>query len=95
MMEENNNIFLAGGNALLYLAKPVHEKYSTTFVWGHPFSRYVSYDQFFNSSPPVHTCTQFDDPSPFPQLRTYLARSITRNSRNRRNPRKIIISFLR
>ena len=60
MMEENNNIFLAGGNALLYLAKPVHEKYSTTFVWGHPFSRYVSYDQFFNSSPlytPLHNLT--------------------------------------
>ena len=41
MMEENNNIFLAGGNALVYLAKPMHEKYSTTFVWGHPFSRYL------------------------------------------------------
>ena len=50
MMEENN-IFLAGGDALVYLAGPVHKKYSTTFVWGHPFSSYVSYDRF--SNPPV------------------------------------------
>ena len=48
MMEENNDIFLAGGDALVYLAGPMHKKYSTTFVWGHPFSTYVSYDQFFN-----------------------------------------------
>ena len=51
MMEENNNIFLAGGDALVYLDKPVHKKYSTTFVWGHPLSTYVSYDKFFNPSP--------------------------------------------
>ena len=31
-MEENNNIFLAGGDALGYFAVPVHKKYSTTFV---------------------------------------------------------------
>ena len=31
-MEENNDIFLAGGDALVYLAAPMHEKYSTTFV---------------------------------------------------------------
>ena len=38
MMEENSNIFLAGGDALVYLDK----KHSTTFVWSHPFSTYVS-----------------------------------------------------
>ena len=59
MMEENNDIFLAGGDALVYLAKPAHKKYSTTFVWGHSFSTYVSYDQFFNPPPPVRTCTHF------------------------------------
>ena len=28
MMEENINIFLTGGDALVYLAEPVHKKYS-------------------------------------------------------------------
>ena len=42
MMEENNDIFLAGNDALVYLAIPMHKKYCTTFVWGHPFSKYVS-----------------------------------------------------
>ena len=42
MMEENNDIFLAGGDALVYLTGPMHKKYSTTFVWGHSFSTYVS-----------------------------------------------------
>ena len=42
MMEENNGIFLADGDALVYLAGPMHEKYSETFVWGHPFRTYVS-----------------------------------------------------
>ena len=41
-MEENNDIFLAGCDALVYLAVTVHKKYSTTFVWGNPFSTYVS-----------------------------------------------------
>ena len=48
MMEENNDIFLAGGDALVYLAVPMHKKYSTTLVWGHPFSTYVFQDEFFN-----------------------------------------------
>ena len=50
-MEENNDIFLAGGDALVYLAEPTHKKYSATFVCVHPFSTYVSYDRFFNSLP--------------------------------------------
>ena len=37
MMEENNDIFLAGGDALVYLAEPMHKKCSITFVWGQPF----------------------------------------------------------
>ena len=31
-MEENNDIFLAGGDALVHLAGPMHKKYSKTFV---------------------------------------------------------------
>ena len=42
MMEENNDIFLAGGDALVYLAETMHEKYSTTFILGHLYSTYVS-----------------------------------------------------
>ena len=38
MMEEKNDVFLAGGDALVYLAVPVNKKYSTIFVWGPPFS---------------------------------------------------------
>ena len=41
-MEEKNDIFFAGGDALVYLVIPMYEKYSTRFVWGHPFSTYVS-----------------------------------------------------
>ena len=32
MMEENNYIFLAGSEALVYLAVPLHKKYSAKFV---------------------------------------------------------------
>ena len=42
MMGENNKIFLAGGDVLVYLTGPMHKKYFTTFVWSHPFSTYVS-----------------------------------------------------
>ena len=59
MTEENNDIFLVGGDALMYLAEPNHKKYSTKFVWGHSFSMYASYNQFFNSPPPVRTSTHF------------------------------------
>ena len=45
MIEENNNIFLAGDDALVYLAEPTHKKYSTTS------STYVSHDGFFNPLP--------------------------------------------
>ena len=52
MMGENN-IFFAGGDALVYLAVPMHKKYTTIFAWGYPFSTYVSQDRFFN---PILTC---------------------------------------
>ena len=50
---EENNIFVAGDDALVYLNVPVHKKYSTTLVWGHPFSTYVSQEQFFPLSFPL------------------------------------------
>ena len=42
MMEENSDIFLAGGDALLQLAEAMHKKSSINIVWGHPFSKYIS-----------------------------------------------------
>ena len=50
-MGENNNIFLAADDALVHLAQPMHKKYSKKFIWGHPFSMYLSYVRFFNSPP--------------------------------------------
>ena len=37
MMEESNNIFLAGGDALVYLAETVQKKNSTKLFWGNLF----------------------------------------------------------
>ena len=41
MVEENNDISFACGDALVYLAESVRKKCFTIFVWGHPFSTYV------------------------------------------------------
>ena len=43
MMEVNNNVLLAGVDALVYLAEPMHKEYSTIFVWGYLFSTYVPF----------------------------------------------------
>ena len=36
MMEDNSDIFLDSGDALVYLVGPMYKKYSTTIVWGGP-----------------------------------------------------------
>ena len=33
MMEENNDIFLAGGDVLVYLAVPMHKNISQICLW--------------------------------------------------------------
>ena len=71
-MEENNDIFLAGSNTLMYFGKPMYKKDSTTFASAHLLSTYISDDKFFNPSPPVHIFTHFGWLPPFFQLRTYL-----------------------
>ena len=48
MTEENNDIFVAGDEALVYLAEPMHKKYSAIFVWDHPLSTYIYYERFVN-----------------------------------------------
>ena len=84
-MEENNGIFLAGDDTLVYLAEPMHKKYSTTFAWGNPFSTYVSYDWFFNPPPTSPLGAQlyifWMTPPAFPQLRTYLMDSLFLNQK--------------
>ena len=55
MTKENSNIFLAGGNALVYLAKPMHKKCSKTYFWRHPFVRTYLMTDFSNPPPPPCT----------------------------------------
>ena len=61
-MEENNDIYLGDGDALVYLAGPIRNKYFTTIVSGYPFITYVSYDRFFNLPPHplVRICTHLE-----------------------------------
>ena len=85
-MEENSNIFLASGDALVYLAEPMHEKYSTKFVWVYPFNTHVSYDHFFNSPSPVRTLTHFGWlPLPLSQLRRSLMDGLFLNQSTNNN----------
>ena len=48
MKKGNNDILLAGDDALEYLGEPMHKKYSMTFISDDPFSTCGSYDQFFD-----------------------------------------------
>ena len=64
MMEENNSIFLADGDTQLFLVEPLYKKYSTTFVWGHPFSTYEYYDHFSIPLPLYAPVDILDDPRP-------------------------------
>ena len=51
MMEENNNIFFPGSDALVYLTKLMHKKYSTTFFGAiHLVRMYLR--TIFQPSPP-------------------------------------------
>ena len=61
MIEKNSDIFRAGGDALLYLAEPMHKK---AFVWGHALGTYVSYDEFLNPLPLYTPVNILDDPPP-------------------------------
>ena len=54
MMKENNGIFLAGGDALVYLAGPMHKKYSITFFGAIHLVRTYLMTDF--SNPPL-PCT--------------------------------------
>ena len=66
MMEENNDIFLAGNDALVYLAGPMHKKYSTSF--DHLFAAIYLMCTYLR--------TNFSTP-PNPNLHTVLFKSKT------------------
>ena len=68
MIEENNDMFLAGGDALVYLTELMDKKYSTAIVRGHPFSTYVSYYQFFNHLSLYAPAHFLDDPTSIPPV---------------------------
>ena len=56
-MGETNDIFLTGGDALVYLTETMHNKYSTKFVWGYPLVRTYLMTDFSTPLPlyaPVH-----------------------------------------
>ena len=86
-MEENNDIFLAGGDALVHLAKSMQKRYFWKFIWAHLFSTYVSYDRFFNSLLPYAPLHILCDSPPFPQLRSYLMDSLFLNQNRNSNIR--------
>ena len=95
MIEESNNIVVAGGDVLVYLGKPMHKKHSTTFVSDHPLSTYISYDRFFFLLPLYTFVHILDDPPPPPppppppflQLRTYLMDDLFLNQKTNKNIR--------
>ena len=68
-MKENNDIFLAGGDALLYLDEPMQKKRkSAKLFWGNPFSTYVSHD----STPLLYASVHIFDDLPSIPLVTYV-----------------------
>ena len=56
-MEENNDIFFAGGYTLMYLTQPMHKKYSTIFVWVIHLARTYLMTDFSTPSPCTHLYT--------------------------------------
>ena len=74
-MEKNNNVFLAASDALVYLAEPMHKKYSAISVRGHPFSTYTYF------------CTHFEWPPSIPQFHTHLMDGLFLNQKTNKNSR--------
>ena len=70
--KQNKDIFLVGSDARVYLAEPMHKKYSTKTVWIiHLVGTYLTTDFSTPLSmyPPAYI---LDISPPFPQLLTYL-----------------------
>ena len=60
-MEENNDIFLAGGDALVYLARPMHRKNIVQHLLGaiHLVRTYLR-TNFLTPLPLVSICTHLE-----------------------------------
>ena len=86
-MEENNVIFFAGGDAVLYLTKSMHKKSAATFAWGHSFSMYYLMTDFSTPSFCTHLYTFWMTSPPFPKLCTYLMDDIFLNQKTNMNIR--------
>ena len=67
MMEKNNNVFLAGGDALLYFAEPMYKKYSTLFAAIHLLRTYLIAD-FLTPFPLYTSVHMLDDPASIPPI---------------------------
>ena len=59
MMEEYNNIFLAGGDALVYLTRPMHKSIPHLFGAIHLVCRYLMTD-LSNPLPLVRICMHLE-----------------------------------
>ena len=92
-MKQNIDILLAGRDALVYLAKPMYRKYSTTFVLGRPYSMYVSYDRYFNPLSlytPIHTLDVYVlNGWPISQPKKYLTDGLFLNQKRNKNFRML------
>ena len=78
MMEENNDIFLAGGDVLVYLAGPMHKKNIPQHLFGtiHLVRTYLKTD-FSITSPSTHLYTFWMTPLHSPScVSTYLMRGL-------------------
>ena len=53
MIEENNDNFLAGGDALVYLAGPIYQKCPTIFLGGHPIKYVRILEPIFQAPSPL------------------------------------------
>ena len=59
MVEENNGIFLAGGDALVYLDRPMHKKYSQYFLGAIHLVRTYFRTNFLTPPPPCKNMYTF------------------------------------
>ena len=61
MMEENNDIFLAGGDALVYLAGPMHKKKNSQHLFGAIYVvRTYLRTNFSTPLPLISICTHLE-----------------------------------
>ena len=83
-MEGNNEIFLAGNDALVYLAEPIHKKYSQHLLGAIHLVRMYLMTNFSTTSPCTHLYTIWMTTS-IPQLRMHLMDGLFFNQKTNKN----------